>query len=89
MPHDWLKPIADGSNEPEINLVGTDCVITKRCPFSRTWYQATLPITRDQLNNWLGGALIQNAMLHLNAYQREFLITGITPDAWDEAFPGE
>ena len=37
------------------------------------------------------GALIQTAFWFLNADEREFLLTGITPDRWEELFgpPGE
>jgi len=45
-----------------------------------------LPITREQLAAWIDGELIQNAMPHLNADQREFVITGITPAEWQAAF---
>ena len=45
-----------------------------------------LPVTRKQLAAWVDGELIQNAMPHLTADQREFLITGITPSEWQAAF---
>lgn len=35
---------------------------------------------------WQGGALIQDAFPMLDADQREFLLTGITPDEWDAMF---
>lgn len=47
------------------------------------WY---LPITQAQLDAWVDGMLIQDAMPHLTADQREFMITGITPAEWNEAF---
>ena len=45
-----------------------------------------LPITREQLAAWVDGELIQNAMPQLDADQREFVLTGITPAEWNEAF---
>lgn len=45
-----------------------------------------LPITKEQLAAWVDGELIQNAMPQLNADQREFVLTGITPAEWNEAF---
>jgi len=33
--------------------------------------------------------LIQFALSHLTAEEREFLMTGITPDEWDEALGEE
>lgn len=46
-----------------------------------------LPVTEDQLRNWLGdgqhsGQLIQHVMPHLSSEQREFLISGCTPEEW-------
>jgi len=46
-----------------------------------------LPVTEDQLRNWLGtqdrpGQLIQVVMPHLSAEQREFLISGCNPEEW-------
>lgn len=46
-----------------------------------------LPVTEDQLRNWLGdsthrGQLIQYVMPHLSSEQREFLISGCTPEEW-------
>ena len=45
-----------------------------------------LPIMYDQLCLWRDGMLIQDAMPNLSADEREFLITGITPDEWDAEF---
>ena len=35
------------------------------------------------------GVLIQNALPHLSNGDREFLMTGVTDEEWDEAFPEE
>ena len=43
-----------------------------------------LPVTPEQVNAWQSGALIQEAMPELTADQREFLMTGMTPDEWDD-----
>lgn len=48
-----------------------------------------LPVTQKQIDKWKGGAYIQNAMPQLSADDREFIMTGITPEEWDEAFPEE
>jgi hypothetical protein len=45
-----------------------------------------MPITQDQLDAWAEGELIQEAMPHLTADQREFILTGITPSEWNAAF---
>lgn len=44
---------------------------------SQSWY------------NWLNGMYIQVAFDYLSADQREFIMTGITPEEWEELFPEE
>lgn len=46
-------------------------------------------VTPDELQSWIDGELIQNAMPYLSAEEREFLISGSTPEEWDAAFGGE
>lgn len=48
-----------------------------------------LPITSTQLDRWTGGDLIQNVFPDLSADQREFLMTGITPEEWNQNFGEE
>ena len=46
-----------------------------------------LDITRDQLHAYHGeGALLQDAFPNLNADEREFIKTGITPQEWSDTF---
>jgi hypothetical protein len=45
-----------------------------------------LNITQAQLDAWVDGELVQNAMPQLSAEEREFLMTGITPAEWDSVF---
>ena len=45
-----------------------------------------LNLTQAELDAWVDGMLIQDAMPQLSAEEREFLMTGITPAEWDEAF---
>lgn len=40
-------------------------------------------------NAWKSGMLIQEAFPTLNAEQREFLMTGITPEEWTQKFGEE
>ena len=46
-------------------------------------------VTIEQLKAWESGALIQVAMPHLTASDREFIMTGIIDEEWDNAFPEE
>lgn len=48
-----------------------------------------IPVEREQLQAWSEGMLIQEAMPQVNANDREFLMTGIIPEEWDDAFGEE
>ncbi len=48
-----------------------------------------LPITSAQLDRWTGGELIQDVFPDLEIDQREFLMTGITPEEWTQTFGEE
>lgn len=60
--------------------------IQKRSMISGNINEMELPITTEQLEDWQSGRLIQHAMPHLNDEQREFLMTGVTPQEWIEQF---
>jgi len=62
--------------------------ITRTSPISKEENTMDLPITTDQINAWLNGDLIQSAMPNLTPDQREFLISGITPEEWEKCFGG-
>ena len=42
-----------------------------------------IDVTNDQLEAWQSGTLIQDAMPNLSPDDREFLMTGITPEEWE------
>jgi hypothetical protein len=46
-----------------------------------------LDITPEQVAAYQRGARVQHAFPHLSDDDREFWISGITPDEWDAAFP--
>lgn len=60
--------------------------ITKRSPISKKEHTREIPVTVEQIEDWLNGALIQDAMPNISADDREFIMTGITPEEWDEMF---
>ena len=65
-------------------------LVTKQSMLSGKTSSMALPIRQGQVDYWQqSGDLIQNVFPHLNADQREFLMTGITPDEWDSAFGGD
>jgi hypothetical protein len=63
--------------------------ITRKSPFSGKVNEMEIPVTEDQLKDWQSGTLIQNAMPNLTPDQREFLMTGITPEEWNDTFGGD
>ena len=48
-----------------------------------------LDVTPAQIEDWQSGTLIQNAMPNLTVEEREFLITGTTPEEWKAVFGDE
>jgi hypothetical protein len=64
----------------------TNMVITRTSLFSGKVNTMDLPITQEQIDRWDGGELIQNVFPDFTPSQREFLITGITDEEWEDAF---
>ena len=60
--------------------------ITKVSLISGKEHTLEIPVTIEQLAKWQMGGLIQNVMPHLPPHQREFLMTGITEEEWNELF---
>ena len=67
-------------------------IITRRSPFTGRIHQMEIPISPREFAKretlWQTGMLIQDAFPTLDANQREFIKTGITPEEWNEAFLG-
>ena len=62
-------------------------LITRKSMFSNTIYTREIDITQEQLDDWTNTrALIQDVMPQLSVDDREFLMTGITPDEWKSMF---
>lgn len=59
--------------------------ITRKSMISGIERTMDLPITEIQMLAWQNGGLIQDVMPHLSPSQREFLMTGITDEEWNEA----
>ena len=54
-----------------------DIEVHTKSPFEQEVRVTTLPVTVDQYSDWLNGTLVQDAMPHLSADDRELLITGM------------
>ena len=65
--------------------------VTRQSPFSGTVNSITVDLPRDVLAEWFASppaATIQEHFPALNADEREFLMTGITAEEWDQMFNG-
>ncbi len=58
-------------------------IIEKKSLITGEYHTMDIPVTRQQLTKWDCGELIQNVMPHLTLEQREFLISGTTPEEWE------
>jgi len=65
-------------------------IITRRSPFTHKVNTMEIPLSEEEFAKrstlWRMGELIQNAFPMLDAGQREFIKTGITPEEWDNMF---
>jgi hypothetical protein len=60
-------------------------LITRQSQWSGITRTLDLPVTHEQLYEWQQrGAMIQDAMPNLTAPQREFLMTGLTEEEWEQ-----
>lgn len=57
--------------------------IVRISPFTGKVHTKEINVTQEQIDAWENGTLIQNAMPHLTAGEREFIKTGITDEEWD------
>ena len=64
-------------------------LITRKSLISGNINTMSLPITEEQYNAWEQGTLVQVAMPHLSPDEREFIMTGITPEEWADNFGDE
>lgn len=64
-------------------------LITRKSPLTGITRSKEINVTMDQLLAWEMGELIQDAMPHLSADDREFIKTGIDGEEWDQLFGGK
>lgn len=61
--------------------------VTVRSAFSGNYHTRRMALTSAQYTTWVGtGVHIQTALPHLSPEDREFLLTGATPEEWELAF---
>ena len=61
-------------------------LIKRRSPFSGKENELEIDVNEYQLKLWQTGTPIQIAMPNISADDREFIMTGITPEEWDNMF---
>ncbi|TXG75964.1 hypothetical protein E6Q11_05775 [Candidatus Dojkabacteria bacterium] len=61
-------------------------IVVRRSIVSDMVHEMDLPITQEQIAAWEAGTLVQYAFPHLTASQREFIMTGITEQEWNDMF---
>jgi len=59
-------------------------LIKRTSPFGGHENEMEIDVTVGQFADWMQGMLIQDAMPHLTDDEREFIMTGITPEEWDK-----
>lgn len=64
-------------------------IVKRKSPFTGKINEMDLDITPSQLMAHNCGNLIQDAFPNLTPGEREFIMTGITPQEWDEMFHDE
>jgi Na+-transporting NADH:ubiquinone oxidoreductase subunit NqrF len=64
-------------------------LVKRKSNYSGIEHEMELDVTEEELARWKSGTLIQVACPRLNADEREFLMTGITSEEWNELFPEE
>lgn len=55
-------------------------------PFSGKINQMKINLNWEDHEAWRNGQTIQSAMPYLTADEREFLMTGVTPQEWEDTF---
>lgn len=74
--------------------INAEVVITRRSDLTGVTRQMQMPIPISKWDRWLSTPPserphIQDYFPELTSDQREFIMTGITPEEWDEAFGNE
>lgn len=65
--------------------------VTRQSVITKKMNTMELPITQENLDTYetVGDMLIQDAFPNLDKEQREFLLSGITPQEWNDTFGEE
>ena len=65
-------------------------ILTKTSVATGKKHRMRIPLSKSKFmkahNLWCSGVLIQDAFPTLTVDQREFVVSGMTPDEWDQLF---
>lgn len=64
-------------------------IFVRRSIYSGIIRTREINVTEEQLIAWNNGMLIQLAMPDISNEEREFILTGITGEEWDEMYAEE
>ena len=64
-------------------------LITKTSILSGITRTKEINVNQSQIDKWVAGMLIQDAMPNVSVDEREFIMTGSTPEEWDSTFNEE
>ena len=64
-------------------------LITKTSILSGKTRTKEINVNQSQIDKWVAGMLIQDAMPEVSVDDREFIMTGSTPEEWDSHFNEE
>ena len=64
-------------------------IVTRKNIFTGVERSLYLDVTQEGLNRWKNGELIQNVFHHSSVDEREFLMTGIIGEEWNELLEDE
>ncbi len=64
-------------------------LITKTSILSGKTRTKEINVNQSQIDRWVAGMLIQDAMPDVSVDEREFIMTGSTPEEWDLYFNEE
>lgn len=66
------------------------CIAVRRSDFTGKLHLIRIKLTENQWKAYCSGyGMIQDVLSHLDADEREFLMTGITPSEWADNFGKE
>ena len=61
-------------------------IVQRRSIISGKVNTMNIDCTEEQLNRHKMGELVQDVFPNLSVEEREFLISGVTPEEWDDTF---